>query len=105
MTLSAGIPERSELRLSLIRDVPLLPVEQAITEIAPICVKQNVMPADPTSDALHLAIASFHKCDFLVTWNCRHIANPAFRPRIESVLNDASLRPPVICTPQEMLNV
>jgi predicted nucleic acid-binding protein len=73
--LSAGIPERSALRLSLIRDLPLLPIELAITEIAATYVQQKVMPADPTGDALHLAIASFHKCDFLVTWNCAHIAN------------------------------
>ena len=46
--LSAGIPERSALRLSLIRDLPLLPIELAITEIAATYVQQKVMPADPT---------------------------------------------------------
>jgi len=73
--LSEGIPERSALRLSLVRDLPLLPIELAITEIAATYVQHRVMPADPTGDALHLAIASFHKCDFLVTWNCAHLAN------------------------------
>ena len=55
--LSAGIPERSAQRLSLIRGLPILPIEPAITDIATAYIQQKVMPADPTGDALHLAIA------------------------------------------------
>lgn len=65
--LTDGIVARRELRLSLVRDLPLLPIDQAIVEIAATHVQHKVMPADPTGDALHLAIASFHKCEFLVT--------------------------------------
>ena len=101
--LSAGIPERSELRLSLIRDLPLLPIEQAITEIAATYVQQKVMPADPTGDALHLAIASFHKCDFLVTWNCAHIANAHKFGHIRRVNSMLGLFVPALVTPLELL--
>ena len=101
--LSAGIPERSELRLSLIRDLPLLPIEQAITEIAATYVQQKVMPADPTGDALHLAIASFHKCDFLVTWNCAHIANANKFGHIRRVNSMLGLFVPALVTPLELL--
>ena len=103
--LSAGIPERSELRLSLIRDLPLLPIEQAITEIAATYVQQKVMPADPTGDALHLAIASFHKCDFLVTWNCAHIANANKFGHIRRVNSMLGLFVPALVTPLELLGV
>ena len=103
--LSAGIPERSELRLSLIRDLPLLPIEQAITEIAATYVLQKVMPADPTGDALHLAIASFHKCDFLVTWNCAHIANANKFGHIRRVNSMLGLFVPALVTPLELLGV
>ena len=103
--LSAGIPERSELRLSLIRDLPLLPIEQAITEIAATYVQQKVMPADPIGDALHLAIASFHKCDFLVTWNCAHIANANKFGHIRRVNSMLGLFVPALVTPLELLGV
>ena len=103
--LSAGIPERSELRLSLIQDLPLLPIEQAITEIAATYVLQKVMPADPTGDALHLAIASFHKCDFLVTWNCAHIANANKFGHIRRVNSMLGLFVPALVTPLELLGV
>ena len=103
--LSAGIPERSALRLSLIRDLPLLPIEPAITEIAATYVQQKVMPADPTGDALHLAIASFHKCDFLVTWNCAHIANANKFGHIRRVNSMLGLFVPALVTPLELLGV
>ena len=103
--LSAGIPERSTQRLSLIRDLPLLPIELAITEIAATSVKQKVMPADPTGDALHLAIASFHKCDFLVTWNCAHIANANKFRHIRRVNTLLGLFVPALVAPLELLGV
>lgn len=103
--LSAGLPERSELRLSLIRDLPLLPIEPAITNIAATYVQQKVMPADPTGDALHLAIASFHKCDFLVTWNCAHIANANKFGHIRQINTLLGLFVPALVTPLELLGV
>jgi predicted nucleic acid-binding protein len=103
--LSAGIPERSALRLSLIRDLPLLPIELAITEIVATYVQHKVMPADPTGDALHLAIASFHKCDFLVTWNCAHIANANKFGHIRRVNTMLGLFVPSLVTPLELLGV
>jgi predicted nucleic acid-binding protein len=55
--------------LDLIATLPLLAVEPAVVEIAETYIARQVMPADPAGDALHLALASFHRCDFLVTWN------------------------------------
>lgn len=103
--LSAGIPERSALRLSLIQSLPLLPIESAIIDIVTTYIQQKVMPADPAGDALHLAVASFHKCDFLVTWNCTHIANANKFGHIRRVNTMLGLFVPALVTPLELLGV
>ncbi len=66
--LAGGLPERGAKRLALVRDLPVPPVEPAIAEIVQAYIRHKVMPADPAGDALHLALASHHKCDFLVKW-------------------------------------
>ena len=62
------------------------------------------MPNDPAGDAFHLAAASFHRCDFLVTWNCRHIANANEFGRIRRVNGILGLGNPALVTPLELLN-
>ena len=101
--LSLGIPERSSERLSLIQDLPLLTVEVEIIEIVEAYIRHNVMPADPSGDALHLAIASFHKCDFLVTWNCQSIANGNKFGNIRRINTLLGLFIPALVTPLELL--
>ena len=63
------------------------------------------LPAKADIDALHIAIAAIGGMDYLLTWNCRHIANPSFRRIIDEVLLAADVSPPIICTPQELINV
>ena len=101
--LSLGIPERSAERLSLIQDLPLLTVEDEVIEIVDAYIRHKVMPADPSGDALHLALASFHKCDFLVTWNCLHIANGNKFGHIRRINTLLGLFIPALVTPLELL--
>ena len=61
--------------VELLAGLPLLDIERPVAEIVAAYIDRHVMPADPSGDALHLALASYHRCDFLVTWNCRHLAN------------------------------
>ncbi|HEY5955606.1 MAG TPA: hypothetical protein VIV60_03590 [Polyangiaceae bacterium] len=61
------------------------------------------MPPAASEDALHIAIAAVHGMHYLMTWNCKHIANAATRSRIELSCNDAGYDMPVICTPEELL--
>jgi len=61
------------------------------------------MPADPRGDALHLAVASFHKADFLLTWNCNHIANPNKFDHIRRVNTMLGLFTPELVTPFALL--
>jgi hypothetical protein len=61
--------------LALIGRLPLLEITEPVLEIVEAYIAHKVMPADPSGDALHLGLASFHQCDFLATWNCNHLAN------------------------------
>jgi predicted nucleic acid-binding protein len=101
--LAGGPPERSQKWLELIRGVPLLPVETAIGEIVQAYILHRVMPTDPAGDALHLALASYHKCEFLVTWNCRHLANANKIGHIRRVNTMLGLFVPALVTPLELL--
>ena len=75
----------------------------AVTEIVQAYIRHKVMPADPFGDALHLALASFHKCDFLVTWNCTHLANANKFGHIRRVNTMLGLLMPALVTPLELL--
>lgn len=101
--LAGGQPERSADRLALVRDLPLLAVVEAIADIVQAYVRHKVMPADPGGDALHLAMASYHKCDFLVTWNCLHLANGNKFAHIRRVNTMLGLFVPALVTPLELL--
>lgn len=101
--LAGGSPDRIAERLELVRHLPVLPVEPAIAEIVRAYVRHKVMPADPAGDAMHLALASYHKCDFLVTWNCLHLANANKFGHIRRVNAMLGLFVPALVTPLELL--
>jgi predicted nucleic acid-binding protein len=101
--LACGLPERSAERLALVRELPLLAVSPAIAEIVQAYIRHRLMPADPAGDALHLALASYHKCDFLVTWNCLHLANANKFGHVRRVNTMLGLFVPALVTPLELL--
>jgi hypothetical protein len=92
-----------EPALALVAELPLLEVTPAVAEIVAGYVQHRLMPADPTGDALHLALASYHRCDFLVTWNCLHLANANKFGHLRRVNGLLGLYVPVLATPLEML--
>ena len=89
--------------LRLLADVPLLPAETEIAAIVRTYIRHQVMPANPAGDALHLALASYHKCDFLLTWNCRHLANANKFEHIRVINVMLGLFVPALVTPLELL--
>lgn len=89
--------------LALLADTPLLPIEAAVAEIVESYIRQKVMPAQPAGDALHLAVASYHKCDFLLTWNCKHLANANKYRHIQRVNTMLGLFVPELVTPLQLL--
>jgi PIN domain-containing protein len=101
--LEAGTFPNQAQALELLAEVPLVPVEPAIIEIVEAYIQRLVMPQDPTGDALHLALVSFHKCDFLLTWNVRHLANANKFVHIRRVNTLLGLFTPILITPLELL--
>ncbi|HXG06812.1 MAG TPA: type II toxin-antitoxin system VapC family toxin [Nitrososphaera sp.] len=99
--LEAGTFPNQDQALDLLAEMPLAPVEPAITEIVEAYIQRLVMPQDPTRDALHLA--SFHKCDFLLTWNVRHLANANKFVHIRRLNTLLGLFTPTLITPLELL--
>jgi hypothetical protein len=85
--------------------LPLLQSSEAVDEMVAVYMKHKVMPADATGDARHLALATFHRCAILATWNCRHIANANKRGHIESVNAMLGYETPLLVTPFEMLEL
>jgi hypothetical protein len=101
--LANGPPERIGDWLTLVRDLPLLTIDSAVAEIVEAYIRHRLMPSTPGGDALHLALASYHKCDFLVTWNCRHLANANKFGHIRRVNTMLGLFVPALVTPLELL--
>jgi len=81
-----------------------LGITDAVDTLARKLVSQGAIPTKAVEDALHVAVATAHGMDYLLTWNCKHIANAAMRQAIERVCRDARYEPPVICTPEELTN-
>jgi len=89
--------------LSLLDDIPLLVIETEVSEITATYIKHKLMPNEPTGDALHLALASHHKCEFLLTWNCKHLANANKFQHIKRINTLLGLFVPNLVTPLELL--
>src|SRR5271170_2291689 len=99
----AGDPDAARRRLEVLVNVPLLDPGANVHTLADDLMKRVPLPPKAAADALHIAIATINGMDYLLTWNCIHIANAELRPSIEAVCRDNGYEPPVICTPEELL--
>jgi hypothetical protein len=100
---SAGDSEAAGHRLEALRGMPLVDVSTEVIGLAGRLLTERGMPAKARLDALHVATAAVHGMDYLLSWNCKHIANAMLRSRIESICRTAGFEPPVICTPLELV--
>jgi predicted nucleic acid-binding protein len=101
--LSKGGKTHKQDALDLALSLPAVDINEDIKEIVAVYVRHFVMPRDPLGDALHLALASYNKCDFLVTWNCRHLANASKTSHIKRINARLDLHTPALVTPLEIL--
>ena len=99
----AGDASAAAERLKVLQDLPLLEQTEEATRLAQALVERVPLPERAAVDALHVAIAAVHGMDYLLTWNCTHIANATLRGPIESVCRANGYEPPAICTPDELL--
>lgn len=99
---AAGDINAAALRLEALRDLPLLEITQEATALGRELLRAAALPTKAEIDALHIAVAAANGLDYLLTWNCSHIANAAMRPKIEAICRASGFEPPVICTPMEL---
>jgi predicted nucleic acid-binding protein len=101
---SAGDPALAAERLQSLDGIPLLPLDPQIGVIANEIISRAILPLKASIDALHIAMVAHHRIQYLLTWNCKHIANARFLPRIHDALTDLGCPIPIICTPEEMVD-
>lgn len=90
--------------IQLLDEVPILETATEVIDIVETYIKRKLMPSDVKGDALHLALASFHGCDFLLTWNCKHLANANKFSHIRRINTLLGLYVPALITPFELLS-
>lgn len=90
-------------RHRILHGLPLLPATDASIRLAATLIDQEIIPPKAASDALHIALASVHEMNYLVTWNFRHIANPFLRERLRKTISEEGFEMPVMCSPEELL--
>jgi predicted nucleic acid-binding protein len=95
-------PGRDEC-LAMLDTIEMLELDDPVFEIVEAYLANKLMPSDPFGDALHLALASYHRCDFLVTWNCLHLANANKFGQIRRINGILGLYTPELVTPMELL--
>jgi len=103
--IQLGEPLLAKNRLEVVASLPRLLVTDQATSLARDILSKELLPQKAFPDALHIAIATVHQIDYLLTWNCKHIANLEVLPRIAAFCEDLGLILPIICTPEELLGV
>ena len=98
-----GDVDAAARRLLLLQGLPLLELNDSATILAEEFVRRKAIPKQANEDALHVALATVHGVDYLLTWNCKHIANAERWLAIADVCNEQGYEPPIICTPEELL--
>jgi len=101
--ISAGDTEAAARRQSFASSLPLLDLSPAALELAERLLADCALPREAMEDSVHIAVAAVHGIEYLLTWNCKHIANATMRQRIESTCADAGYQAPIICTPEQLM--
>lgn len=100
---SRGDMLMAEKRIDLIQDIPFLDINEEVILLAEEITKAKILPTKAAADVSHIAVSSVHEVDFLLTLNCRHIANAFIFRRVEKICREFNYEPPIVCTPQEIL--
>ncbi len=103
MELERAAESKRSNALALLAPLPLLDDVEAVDEIVAVYFQHKLMPREAEGDARHLALATFHECDILATWNCRHIANVNKQEHIRTVNSSIGYATPLLTTPYELL--
>jgi predicted nucleic acid-binding protein len=100
---SAGDPTEVQKRLAIIGGLPVLEITEDAESLAQAIMAGGILPPHAVRDAAHVAVAAVHAIDYLLTWNCKHLANAQIARRIALVCEKLGHRMPIICTPEELM--
>lgn len=100
---AAGDAQAAQERLDKLKNMTLLATSEQALDLAKQLIQAGALPAKAADDALHIAVAAMNGIPYLLTWNCRHLANATMRPLIEAACTSKGVRAPIICTPEELL--
>jgi hypothetical protein len=99
---SRGDPEAARDRLAIVAQLPIVPIASGVQGLAELLLARSALPSKARVDAVHVAIAATSSIEYLLTWNCRHLANATLRSKIEQACREHGFVPPIICTPYEL---
>ncbi len=99
---AAGDANAAARRLTVLKDLETIEADAEAKALAAVLLENMALPPKAVDDAAHIAIAAVNEMDYLLTWNCRHIANAAMRPKLEHLCLSKGYRCPIICTPHEL---
>lgn len=91
--------------MQLIADLPALALTEDVFELADALLATGVMPQKAETDALHLAVATIYNCEYLLTWNCRHLANAEIQRAARFFASSKGWDLPLVCTPEELMGI
>ena len=100
---AAGDAEAAQRRMAVIDTLPLLDLTFEVDGLAETIMQSGLLPASASRDAVHIAVTAVHQVHFLLTWNCRHIANATIFRDLQHIIMSVGYDVPVICTPEELL--
>ncbi|MBI4909140.1 MAG: type II toxin-antitoxin system VapC family toxin [Acidobacteria bacterium] len=98
-----GDAEAAARRLSELRDIDVLAIDVEALTLSRIFLQRKLLPPAAVEDALHVAIATVEGMDFLLTWNCRHIANGEIFGQLAGICQEFGYVAPILCTPQQLM--
>ena len=101
--ISKGEELMAKARVDLLAELPLLRSTDEVVRLSEHLVLNGTVPQKAASDAVHIAVASVHRMDYLVTWNFKHIANPFLRQRLQREVFEFGFVLPIMCSPEELL--
>jgi hypothetical protein len=102
---SRGDKDAAQRRIEAISDIPVLELNDEISELAAKYFVDISIPEKAKVDAFHLSVAVWHGMDYLLSWNCKHIASGRVRKTLQEVNEAVGIHTPVICTPEELMEV
>ena len=90
-------------RLGILKDLPLLEASDTVQALADQFLAKSNLPPKAADDALHIAVATVYSLDYLLTWNCKHIANAQIQRKLSQISSESGYELPIICTPYELM--